>query len=108
MSDWDEWLVNKEDLPEGIVEFNELLCGCGCPASCWELLHQYLKKCASDNFYYREGSPFELFFMYVVDHLGFTEHGTSINGAWITSKGKKTLAWLEQNIDDVYRLVIGY
>lgn len=100
-----EWFVNKEDLPKGIVEFSELLCGCGQPQKCWDALYEYLK---NTNFYQNTENPFELFFMYVIDYLKFTEHGTSIYGAWMADKGKEVLVWLEQNIDKAGDLVVCY
>ncbi len=101
----DQWLVNKEDLPEGIVEFHEMICGCRQPQICWDILLVYLLVTGS---YYSTEEPFELFFIYVIDHLKFTEHGTSIYGAWITNKGKEVLAWLQQNIDKAGDLVVCY
>ena len=103
-----EWLVNKEDLPEGVVQFDELMCGCGCPSMCWDALLAYLEKCASDDFYCHTDDPFEIFFMYVVDNLKFTEHGTSIHGAWATDRGKEVLTWLQQNIEQAGDLIICY
>ena len=103
-----EWFVNKEDLPKGIVEFDELMCGCGQPQICWNILFTYLEHCASEPFYHNTENPFELFFMYVVDHLKLTEHGTSIYGAWVTDKGKEVLIWLRQNIDKINDLIICY
>ena len=100
-----EWLVNKEDLPEGIVKFSELMCGCGQPFLCWQALYDYLK---STEFYHSTENPFELFFMYIINYIKLTEHGTSIYGAWLTKKGKEVLSWLEQNIDKVDNLVICY
>jgi hypothetical protein len=101
----EQWLVNKEDLPEGIVKFQELLCGCGEPTKCWEALYDYLK---STELYHNTTNPFELFFMYIIYNLGFTEHGTSIYGSWCTQEGEEVLKWLEKNIDKVDNLVICY
>jgi len=100
-----EWLVNKDDLPQGIVEFDELLCGCGQPQICWDALYSYLQR---TKFYCNTENPFELFFMYVVDHLKLTEHGTSIYGAWLTQKGKEVLTWLDTNINKAGDLIICY
>lgn len=102
------WLVTKEELPEGVVQFSELMCGCGQPILCWEELHKFLKKHTSKEPYENTEEPLRLFFYYVINHLGFTEHGTSIYGAWATEKGKEVLAWLEKNIDKVEDLVITY
>jgi hypothetical protein len=102
-----EWYVNKEDLPGGVVDFSELLCGCGEPGICWDALYDYLKF-ADAGQYQRADNAFELFFMYVISHIRLTEHGTSIYGAWLTKKGKEVLNWLHDNIDRVDNLVICY
>lgn len=104
----DEWIVRKADLPEGVVEFEELLCGCGRPYHCWEALHSYLKIKTSKEFYTNTDDPYYLFFMYVLSSLKLTEHGTSIYGAWITDKGRKVLKWLDENVEKAGDLVIDY
>lgn len=101
------WYVNKEDLPEGIVDFSELLCGCGEPNLCWGALYNYLKF-ADVGQYQSADNAFELFFMYIIYHIKLTEHGTSIYGAWPTKKGKEVLYWLNDNIDKVDNLIVGY
>ena len=104
----EQWLVNKEDLPEGIVEFSELLCGCGDPQICWEYLHKYLQIKAAKEFYIKTDNPCQLFFMYAIEHLKFTEHGSIINGAWITGNGRKVLMWLKENVNKSGDLVVCY
>lgn len=104
-----QWLVNVEDLPKGVVEFSELLCGCGQPYLCWNMLLEYLSRKDSENFYLKLNSARSLFFAYIVENkLGFTEHGTSIYGAWITDKGKEVLQWLVENINKIDDMVICY
>ena len=106
MEEIDRWLINKEDLPEGVVEFYELMCGCGSPILCWDALFTLLQ---DETFYHiDDDKPFELFFHYVVDHLKFTDHGTSIGGAWITPKGKEVLAWLQAHIGQISDMVVCY
>jgi hypothetical protein len=36
------------------------------------------------------------FVFYMIDHLGLTEHGGSVNGAWLTDKGRDVLAHIEK------------
>jgi len=102
------WYVEKESLPEGILEFSESLCGCGSPVDCWRVLHEYLKKCNSDDFYQNTDDPFKLFFMYIISDFGLTEHGTSIYGSWPTKKGREALEWLNHNIQKVDDMIITY
>lgn len=103
----EQWLVNKEDLPEGIVEFSELLCGCGDPQICWTLLYLYLSLKTIKQ-YQDEQDAARLFFVYVINHLKLTEHGTSIYGAWLTEKGKGVLEWLTKNVNRAGDLVVCY
>lgn len=104
-----QWIVNEENLPKSIILFDELLCGCGCPQICWELLHIYLMCKNSSNNWLKLNRPFELFFAYVIDvHCKMTEHGTSIYGSWLTEEGKKALNWLDKNISKVGNMVICY
>lgn len=35
------------------------------------------------------------FMMYILDHKGFTEHGGSIGGCWLTDKGRRLLTVLD-------------
>lgn len=104
----EEWLVNAEDLPKGILEFHKLLCGCGSPGMCWDSLIWYLEICTSKENYFNTENSFELFFMYVISHLGLTEHGTSIYGSWITEKGKECLNWLHRNTYKLDNMVVCY
>jgi hypothetical protein len=38
-------------------------------------------------------------FLYWADSNGLTEHGSSIDGAWLSPKGKEVLAILESSVD---------
>jgi len=46
-----------------------------------------------------------LLVMYVADHLGWTEHGSSVYGAWLTDDGREALANLRRPEYDMERLV---
>lgn len=47
------------------------------------------------------GSPLLLALAYTLDAAGFTEHGSSIGGAWITDEGRMFMFLLENNPDVV-------
>jgi len=78
------------------------LCSCGTPEDCKNVICEYLiilNKWTSntkipkdfktsfgvDSIY---DNPFTLFLAYAIDSYGFTEHGSSIGGAWITDLGR--------------------
>jgi len=68
-------------------------CGCGDPTSAMILIRDILNSIKeggtdqtlfpSDGLYY--------FMLYWLDDKGFTEHGTSIHGCWLTDLGKEIL-----------------
>lgn len=109
------WLI---DCVEEVFTFNILgLCGCGCPDASRRDIRNYLrivnlkrKDFSTFDDYYKiyiarmkeyfnvesvyDNSLLQ-FMAYILDNKGFTEHGSSIGGAWITEKGKQYLSVLE-------------
>ena len=86
------------------IVFNDIgICGCGNPDDVLNMLQKYLEA-------KREWMPFEkqkefaakyaeelmLFMMYIMDDKGYTEHGSSVYGCWLTDKGKAFLKMLEE------------
>lgn len=101
-----------------IYTFNILgLCGCGCLENSLIDIRNYLRivgmkskdfptfdayyktYIARMKVYFDVESVYEdsllQFMAYILDDKEFTEHGTSIGGAWITEKGKQYLSVLE-------------
>ena len=98
------------------------LCGCGCPEDTYEVIRKFLhirQDWQEDKITYKEvynrykndlhmdgesNDQFGLlqFMMYVLDSNGFTAHGGSIMGCWLTEKGEMLLttldAWHEENM----------
>jgi hypothetical protein len=92
------------------------LCGCGSPDDCKEMIKKYLSamkeytdsdtencvevkhKRLKEGFdvEYVYENPLLLFLSYVLDSHGFTEHGGSIGGAWITGLGRMYLDVLNE------------
>lgn len=75
------------------------ICGCGNPELTYKSIHEMLVRV--DRF--QEPIPKEeldnpngcmLFMAYILDHMGYLEHGTSIYSAWLTSKGEELLKCL--------------
>ena len=58
--------------------------------------HKFKDAFGVDNVY---GHPLLLALAYTLDAAGFTEHGTSIGGAWITDEGRMFMFLLENNPD---------
>lgn len=105
--EWNNDTIEKFEMFEDIVFADIGLCGCGDPDAVLDMIQAYLEIKASDNFgmlgkvqdfteKYKE--ELLLFMMYTLDKKGFTEHGTSINTAWITYKGKKFLELLQEEV----------
>ncbi len=115
-------LSGKEDSAERTVidmDYNDLfirvkntfstdigLCGCGRPLDTWEMIHRYLKalKLRSESVdegieevknFYMQNYGLAQFMAYILDDREYTEHGTSIYGAWLTDKGKDLLSILD-------------
>lgn len=85
-------------------------CGCGDPDIAKRVIRDYLEviKDKFDNnvtFENKFGvksvydNDLLLCLAYTIDAAGFTEHGSSISGAWLTEEGKMFLWLLQQNKD---------
>ena len=85
-------------------------CGCGDPNMAKEVIKDYLevvkaKFDSNADFKEKFGVKFVyddkllLCLAYTLDAAGFTDHGSSIRGAWLTDEGKMFLWLLEQNRD---------
>jgi len=84
-------------------------CGCGLPSLAKKAIRDYLR-CVNCEYYekhnrlkqrfgveYVDDNELLLCLAYALDSAGFTEHGGSIGGAWLTPEGKMFLWLLEQN-----------
>lgn len=107
--------------PEINLEYNDLfirtknafatdigICGCGAPFETWVKIHHYLKVVSLlsmkteyaawnteiDKFY-KIDYGLAQFMAYILDDKGYTDHGTSIIGAFITPKGEDLLTLLD-------------
>ena len=117
----DDWY--EEYLIEPLMDyymFEELgLCGCGVPEETYKVIRRYLhvrndwstNKIRYDEMKKRYLTELHIdpddelqfgilqFFAYVLDDRGFTDHGGSIGGCWLTDDGERLLtvsnAWHE-------------
>ena len=109
----------EESLIEPLMDYymyEELnLCGCGIPEDTYEIIRRYLhirEDYYTDKIEYKDvleryktdlhikdddslQAGLLQFMMYVLDHKGFTEHGSSIGGCWLTNKGRMLLTVLD-------------
>lgn len=101
-------------------------CGCGDPDMAKRVVRDYLRILNEDDLYYKKtnnannaysrkckmfserfgvqtvyDNELLLCLAYTLDAAEFTEHGSGIGGAWITSEGKMFL-WLLENEKDVF------
>lgn len=83
-------------------------CGCGDPDRAKKVVRDYLevvndKFDSNTDFYEKFGVKYVyddkllLCLAYTLDAAGFTDHGTSISGAWLTNEGKMFFWLLQQN-----------
>jgi hypothetical protein len=108
--------------------YAKFICGCGDPNSVMELVKKYLEilkeyedsrvpttlgyaAFLSSEAYenYKQGKeaifnnvpePFQYLLMYDCDRLGFTEHGSAVNSAWITKKGREAIEYITEFIEE--------
>lgn len=105
------------EIAEKIIkkESNLSLCGCGCPNDTLDVIRKYLhirkdwkdNKCDYDEVQQRYKTELNIddqddiqwgllqFMAYILDDRGFTEHGSSIGGCWLTEKGEMFLTVLD-------------
>lgn len=112
--DWyEEYLINPLMDYYMYEELN--LCGCGSPEFTYSAIREYLhiredwykNRIKYDGVLQRYKKNLHIddndslqsgllqFMMYILDHKGFTEHGGSIGGCWITDKGRRLLTVLD-------------
>jgi hypothetical protein len=95
-------------VPDGVAAICNVMCGCGNPEVAWQAIRNYLDMTSGDKDHWYDAATGEQWmFIYLMDHLGLTEHGGGVRGAWITKKGEEVLLFLEthgagwQDKDDV-------
>ena len=91
------------------------MCGCDVPEDTYEAIRRYLhirKSCFAENLSWedvikRYGTDLHIdyndsmnygmlqFLAYILDSYGFTEHGSSIGGCWLTKDGERLLTVLD-------------
>ena len=76
------------------------ICGCGNPELAYKGVYELLKnaKDRGDLLVKMDEAmlPYALCLAYMLDNMGFTTHGSSIYGAWLTDKGVKLYDALER------------
>ena len=94
-------------LPQLRVFLQKYFCGCGQPESAVERLRDLLRWHHRENGGYKgreaavNDAGFEMLLLYFLDHMGLTEHGGSVGGAWLTAEGEGVLGALERLGEDV-------
>lgn len=90
-----------EGLESAINSYYEInFCGCGDRLSALEILYKTLNYCErwkdEKDVYtewliknvFNENEGVAYFILYTIENLGFTGHGSSVGGSWLTDKGK--------------------
>jgi hypothetical protein len=89
-------------------------CGCGCPEDAYNLVRDILALAPFRD--HREelraliggGDGAFYLVLYVLDSAGLIDHGTSIDGSWITKKGSHYLALMQRHGFDDFDQEYGY
>lgn len=108
--EWEDYLagnLSPDSHPHYALEGHMGICGCGNPAAVYDLLLKAMttgerfssspdrerpvgidgaKRLIAEN---PEGAGWLL--LYFLDGCGFTEHGGSVNGAWLEPQGEKAV-----------------
>lgn len=87
-----------DDIDDRSVASEAGWCGCGDPEQVDTLMLRYLA--ALPKWEHEEGDGLSddvrLLLSYVADDIGWTEHGTSVYGCWLTDDGKEALSNLRE------------
>ena len=88
--------VTDKPLPDSIAKVAQVFCGCGDPEMSWKEIHSCLRDADQLAGTYVTDGPTQLV-AYLLDHLGLTDHGTSIYYHWLTDEGKEALRFFEEH-----------
>ena len=92
--------IEEADLPfpDGMRELSALCCGCGDPTIFWQCVLDALERANDPKRYWDQlHKDRGLYFaVSVLDCLGFTDHGSSIAGAWLSPSGEEVLRFLRR------------
>ena len=131
----EEWY--EESLIDPLIDYYSYdvlrLCGCGCPNDTLDVIRKYLhirkdwkdNKCDYDEVQQRYKTELNIddqddiqwgllqFMAYILDDRGFTEHGSSIGGCWLTEKkefigyvGEYSDTWLFETDKTPYSSIV--
>jgi len=95
--DWPEKV-----LPDSVYELSRKICGCGWPPKAWRCVKALLERAAMDVHPRLPdeddlGSDSVWFAEYLLDSMGLLEHGSNIEWAWLTDKGREMLEFLREH-----------
>lgn len=89
------------EMPDPVVRVAETFCGCGNPEAAWQTVREYLHNFSlrGDDWDKRTlllETGEQYIVAYLLDHLKLIEHGSSINGSWLTDDGETVLEFLNK------------
>lgn len=85
----------ERKLPDGMKGLAGMFCGCCSIENTWDLILDELQRLGRLDYLPEDGLAAA-----IVDHLGLSEHGTSIRGGWLTKAGDDALAFLTMHGTD--------
>lgn len=91
--------MKKSEVPKGILKIYKMICACGRPECVWEQVHYILVRASTTLTTppnpARNLEDNEWLAAYLCSHVYMTEHGSSVEWAWLTKEGKDALTFLE-------------
>lgn len=79
-------------IPKSIEKLCLMFCGCCSKEGTWGEIFKELLRLEAKTFFPEDGLAQAL-----VDHVGMSEHGTSVRGGWLTPEGKEALEFLREH-----------
>lgn len=89
-------------LPDSIASLASFFCGCGDPEAVWEWVKTYLsmlneRSASRRDWPWKPETGPEYLSVYLLDHLGFMEHGGTVDCPWLLPAGEEALAFLSEH-----------
>ena len=104
--EYQDWILHIDNVDSSRYDFLLVkkwnFCCCGCPKDAVLAVKEMLDWCGEDIASRKSPSEFtnyQKFMLYFLDNKGYTEHGGSVNGSWLTNDGKDILQFINYALE---------
>ena len=104
--EYQDWILHIDNVDSSRYDFLLVkkwnFCCCGCPKDAVLAVKEMLDWCGEDIESRKSPSEFtnyQKFMLYFLDNKGYTEHGGSVNGSWLTNDGKDILQFINYALE---------